>query len=280
MNPWIPSTEGEKLLFLLADSFRRPDQVGSAAFRPDINYSRSSNLADYFASAYLLNMFARAIRVGEQVVHKLKNETQGRLVAEMKYELTNRLDLLESDFKQKALERIATAVISAVFSVHVDISSALRKTLKEEFPNPVCYLCGNQQGWRKSGPYPKATLDHIWPAAWGGDSVQDNLLPACSDCNTKRNDPVSWEWDAAHAVVGPHDPGGYLAKMPRPIKNSLHLRAVMSYASANRVTLRNAALFVGPVLVEPVKLDARDTTDYFNLHGHDVERFDPQWSRE
>lgn len=31
------------------------------------------------------------------------------------------------------------------------------------------------------------TLDHVWPRRWGGLSIPDNLVPSCSNCNSKKN---------------------------------------------------------------------------------------------
>ncbi|MET3653115.1 HNH endonuclease [Dyella japonica] len=280
IETWRSATKGEDLLFLLASSFRRQDVLGPENFRPSIDYSRSVALSGFFAGAFLLNVFARSLRVGDEVVRRFGDSSETQLAREMRFELLSKLDLAESDLKDGAMGRIGDAVIAAVYASDRPISNGLRKLVKEEFPKPQCYACGKALGWRASAGLPVVSLDHVWPAAWGGDSVLENLLPACSDCNTSRNDLIGWQWVSAQALVGEHDSGSFLERLPRQYKNSIHLRAVVAYACSARVTLKDAAILIGPVLLEPQKIDERDTTDFFNLVAHDIDRYDPSWSRE
>ena len=266
-------------MFLLANSFRKQEVLAPENFRPNIEYSRSAVLGEFFAGAFVLNLFARALRVGSQIIRKYESYPENQLVRELKFELTNRLDLADSELKSGALERIANAVIAAHYASSRPISEALRKLIKEEFRKPQCYTCGQALGWKNSAGLPIVSLDHVWPAAWGGDSVEDNLLPACSNCNSRRNDLIGWQWVSAQALVGDHESSSFLATMQRPYKNALHFRALIDYACSERATLKDAALLIGPVL-EPRKIDARDTTDFFNLIAHDIKNHDPEWSRE
>jgi 5-methylcytosine-specific restriction endonuclease McrA len=48
------------------------------------------------------------------------------------------------------------------------------------------------------------TLDHLVPLVRGGRSVRANMVPACKDCNSKKQSLLAWEWDA------------YLAARARP----------------------------------------------------------------
>jgi 5-methylcytosine-specific restriction endonuclease McrA len=40
------------------------------------------------------------------------------------------------------------------------------------------------------------TADHVVPLIRGGRSVRGNLVPACKDCNSKKQSLLVWEWDA------------------------------------------------------------------------------------
>ena len=40
----------------------------------------------------------------------------------------------------------------------------------------LCHICGGRLG-------PRWTADHVKPVASGGDSTEDNFLPACGTCN-------------------------------------------------------------------------------------------------
>jgi 5-methylcytosine-specific restriction endonuclease McrA len=54
----------------------------------------------------------------------------------------------------------------------------------------VCHYCRLQVGARA------LTLDHVVPLIRGGRSVRANMVPACKDCNNRKQSRLPWEWDA------------------------------------------------------------------------------------
>jgi hypothetical protein len=84
----------------------------------------------------------------------------------------------------------------------------------------------------------------------GGETVADNLLPACHDCNSKRKHFITWAWGPVqstfHARSGDEPPPGEL-------RLSLALARLMLVASGRaaarrRLTLKEAAKRVRPVI--------------------------------
>lgn len=67
----------------------------------------------------------------------------------------------------------------------------LRKTRwwQQKTAPGLCYYC------HRKFPYKELTMDHLVPLARGGRSTKDNLVPACKDCNTKKKNMMSVEWD-------------------------------------------------------------------------------------
>jgi 5-methylcytosine-specific restriction protein A len=53
----------------------------------------------------------------------------------------------------------------------------------------VCHYCGRRVGAKT------LTMDHIVPLIRGGRSVRGNAVPACKDCNSKKQSLLPWEWD-------------------------------------------------------------------------------------
>jgi len=53
----------------------------------------------------------------------------------------------------------------------------------------VCFYCGREVGARK------LTMDHVVPLIRGGRSTRGNVVPACKECNSKKQLllPVEWE---------------------------------------------------------------------------------------
>jgi 5-methylcytosine-specific restriction protein A len=53
----------------------------------------------------------------------------------------------------------------------------------------VCHYCGRRVGVKA------LTMDHIVPLIRGGRSVRGNAVPACKDCNSRKQSLLPWEWD-------------------------------------------------------------------------------------
>jgi 5-methylcytosine-specific restriction endonuclease McrA len=53
-----------------------------------------------------------------------------------------------------------------------------------------CHYCGRDVGAKA------LTLDHIVPLVRGGRSIRANMVPACKDCNNKKQSLLAWEWQA------------------------------------------------------------------------------------
>lgn len=64
-----------------------------------------------------------------------------------------------------------------------------RSWWKRRLAAGVCYYCRRQVGPRR------LTMDHRVPLGRGGRSVRGNVVPACKECNTKKQRllPVEWE---------------------------------------------------------------------------------------
>jgi 5-methylcytosine-specific restriction endonuclease McrA len=60
----------------------------------------------------------------------------------------------------------------------------------------VCHYCRHQVGARQ------LTMDHVVPLGRGGHSVRGNVVPACKDCNTRKQSLLPVEWDEYLARLG------------------------------------------------------------------------------
>ncbi len=53
----------------------------------------------------------------------------------------------------------------------------------------ICHYCGGKF------PVRELTMDHLVPLVRGGRSTKGNLVPACKDCNTKKQHRLAFEWE-------------------------------------------------------------------------------------
>ena len=54
----------------------------------------------------------------------------------------------------------------------------------------ICHYCAGEVGSNA------LTMDHVIPLIRGGRSVRGNSVPACKDCNSKKQSLLPWEWEA------------------------------------------------------------------------------------
>jgi 5-methylcytosine-specific restriction endonuclease McrA len=59
---------------------------------------------------------------------------------------------------------------------------------KRRIADGVCFYCRSRVGGRA------LTMDHIVPLGRGGRSARGNVVPACKDCNSKKQAMVPVEW--------------------------------------------------------------------------------------
>ena len=53
-----------------------------------------------------------------------------------------------------------------------------------------CHYCQREVGAKA------LTLDHVVPLVRGGRSIRPNMVPACKDCNNRKQSTLAWEWQA------------------------------------------------------------------------------------
>lgn len=69
---------------------------------------------------------------------------------------------------------------------------ALRQTAwwRRRIATGLCHYCRRAVGAKA------LTLDHVVPLVRGGRSIRANMVPACKDCNTRKQSLLAWEWQA------------------------------------------------------------------------------------
>lgn len=122
----------------------------------------------------------------------------------------------------------------------------LEKAVMDAEKRKDCYLCGVQFS-NKSGF--ERTADHIWPLSMGGATIEENILPACEDCNRKRGHAITWAWWPIQSFYYQHKAG----KNPQSeLRLSMAMARIMMEASGRGTrrgiisTLKDAARRLWP----------------------------------
>src|SRR5262249_50048311 len=127
-----------------------------------------------------------------------------------------------------------------------------------------CYLCGTALDFDDDQSDSYCTLEHLWPSSFGGDSIEENLLPACALCNrTRKLNFATWASTSVQSVLrglnpdttDPHVISG-------PARFALHHWAGQRYAIRHGTNLRQAFMDIGP-WTEPRVVDPDDVAHFF-----------------
>lgn len=180
---WIPSTVGEEFFQELYEVLGKPITVDHPE-QSDLEYLVTP--AAFVESVRLtatVDVALRCIRVGRELRDgsKVSWKDMGK---ELRTEvgLPSRLSVNQR-FCQLA---IRTAEIAQTKPRSKVDEAKIRVRGQER-----CYLCDSVL--ETNGNAGKQfSVEHVWPQSLGGDSKLDNLLPACSDCNSNRQHQVSW----------------------------------------------------------------------------------------
>ena len=250
---WKPVTSGEELFLKIHES-----TGGALRLESDIDPDFESlisatDFADFVKLAATVEVFSRCVRDARRYLEVDESASSAAISKELRTKVAlpmrlwhdqrfgelARLVGLSAIRKQrdKGVERAAIAAVAA-----------------------VCYMCGASLD-RKKGRANTYTIEHIWPISYGGDTIEENLLPACADCNSKRGSMLSW-------VAGPVI-STYLhvnEKIPNALKLSLGLARMLHFAVSGQKpkTLKDAALACQPLMVD-LKLEPDRHHLYFEL---------------
>lgn len=161
---------------------------------------------------------------------------------------------------QAALESVKGSTLNQIYNF------AIRK-------HPNCYMCGAPLDFTNHANHAFYTCEHIWPQAYGGNSIVENLLPACHSCNNqKKQHFATWAMPAIQSLVlGLSPAGDRLQEIDGSFKFAIHYRTAQNFAISRRITLKEAFLRLGPWQEVRVR-DENDIVDVFNLENHDQER--------
>ena len=110
------------------------------------------------------------------------------------------------------------AVEAAILSIPNSVQKKIRSWA--EVQHAWCYMCGQALDFNQKDPVRSYTLEHIWPRSYGGDSIEDNFLPACISCNgDKKSNFATWTMPAIQSLLfGLKPQEENLTKIPRVLE--------------------------------------------------------------
>lgn len=224
--------------------------------------ARTREHANYFFGFTCASIFRRLIKKTEQVLEEDRpapEKTIARYIEET----------LEVNFlsQEKIACRLAALAISATESSHKDIPKSVIKAVNGTKNRLSCYICGNFLQKDSVDPTVKLTYEHIWPSCYGGDSIEENILPACRKCNDAKGDMILWH--TAHVgafCLKPNPSSDEMTRVTRSLLVAAHMKKIFNHATLYDMSLKESALQVGPISQDRHRIPyPDDARDFFNF---------------
>lgn len=223
---------------------------------------RSDFFSEYFLGINAMNILARCIKKAERV-RGIEDEAlhQSSMV---KY-LQQTLGMAHHN--DESLEKLARLVLLAASDSKRRIKDSIKKSIRNGRNEVPCYLCGSMCQHNASDNDAGIEYEHLWPASFGGNSVIENLLPACAVCNREKKDMLLWHTGHLFSFVLKPDPSSdELTAITKKAKIAAHMRSIFAKACSEQISLKTAAEILGPANMTSIyALDSGDAVDFSNF---------------
>jgi hypothetical protein len=199
--------------------------------------------ADYSRLSVTLELFLRTIRCCSETYAQAPNGTAREFGQRLRADTDLPASVVQGTAFREALKH-AGRIANDSNSVPKQIEKNVIRDSRNQ-----CYLCGSELV-KKPNHHNTATIDHIWPKLLAGESLEDNLLAACLDCNTKKAHAITWAWGPVHQT---YEFVTRDLQAPWSVRLSLALARLMSAATAGSrpLTLKQAAPQIRPAVPSP-----------------------------
>ena len=260
-------TAGEKLYLYLRSEFIDTESWEGA--REALGATgRALEFLDFFQQIAAVNLTGRLVVAGSSFADQ--NPVSDPLFQQAYTEFI-RDTIGEMGERSNRVYRLAEqAVLAARQSASDGILNRFERWAQRHHPR--CYMCRAELDFSRQHRFFTYTCEHVWPRMYGGDSMEDNFLPCCADCNSRiKRDLASWSQVNVQALIlgiGPKPSN--LREIDNVYKFAMHYRAAQLYAALHRKTLKKAFIELGPWTDVRI-VTQHDAGDFFNLENHDQE---------
>jgi len=228
---------------------------------------RQLELTDFFRQLTIVNLAGRLVIGGSSLAKQMDISDPQFQMAFMSFLRDN----LEIPYYQ--IDETYRFALRAVKASQEQISKSLARKIKNwaKIHHKYCYMCGDSLDFHDSESHCAYTCEHIWPRSYGGNSIEDNLLPACQSCNShKKGHFATWAMPAIQSLIMGFEPSSQrLQEIEGCHKFALHYRIAQKLAERKNLTLKQAFLKLGHwTEVRITRLD--DVADFFNLENYQL----------
>lgn len=261
---YAPVTAGERLCVLLF--MRLVERSNWEALRHSFPLSRRADeYVELFQEVLTVNLTCRIVSLGRSLARD-RSTTDSIFERELRIALAWTIGIPQSE-----IPSVLRSTIEAVRAAEHDFTDREMKRLRSAAKSRgvQCYMCGGKIDYDGTGHEWEAyTLDHVWPQAYGGDSIDENALPACQGCNEKKSDFATWGMVAVQSLIlGLSPTDERLNEIDKTFKFAMHSRAARRFAYIERCSMTQAFLRLGSWQRAELD-DPNELADFFTLRNH------------
>jgi 5-methylcytosine-specific restriction endonuclease McrA len=260
-----PVTAGERLFkHILKDVLGNPSVSDLSSIGVLQSGGRMEQFSEYFLGAFAYNLTGRCIKKAQSIRAEVEDISRHQDLI-INYFLRS-LELPQRP-GERNLDRLASLAFDAVNSSGKDISNRTKWQVRNGTEACKCYICGRNIESKSKDKYHKIQYEHIWPSSYGGDSLVENILPACMKCNHSKADRLLWQDSHIHSfILSPSPSVNEWKSITYPLKVAKHRAVIFDVASEREITLKEAAIEVGPMDLKSLHtVSEEDCVDFFNF---------------
>lgn len=270
MIGFVPVTHGEYLYDTIVRRFIDQEANFCSSIRGLSGIGiggRADQFSQYFSGALAFNVTARVIKAAQKIIdHPDLGESLYK--GNMLDFLCNQLKISPFQFNKADVNRLINlALESARCRVQPITKATIREILGRETQR-FCYICGAEVFAETADNSTRIQYEHIWPRSFGGDSISENLLPSCGCCNNAKASMVLWQDGPVHSfILAPNPSADEFRIVTQRARIAKHRQFIFVHAAEQRITLKSAALAVGPYDTLSIQCDdPSDAADFFSIH--------------
>lgn len=261
---FVPSTTGEILFqFILRELYQAHSLTEIQSLSILSFGGRTDFFSEYFLGISALNTLTRCIKKAERI-RGIDDETLRHPL--MVTYIQDALGIARQG--DQAVDQLARLSLQAAADSKRPIKDSVKKTLRNGLDELPCYVCGGMCRHRSSDEKEAIEYEHLWPASFGGNSVIDNILPACWACNKAKDDMLLWHTGHLFSFLLKPDPSQEeLKSISRKEKIARYMQSIFDRACEDRIPLKLAAIAIGSVNTNSIyAIDSSDAIDFSNFH--------------
>lgn len=258
-----PNTTGELLFqFILRELYQTRSLIEIQSLSILAIGGRTDFFAEYFLGISAMNTLTRCIKKSERV-RSMEDEAYRHPL--MVSYIQQSLGMARQG--DDVIDQLARLSLQAAADSKRPIKDSVKKAIRNGLNELPCYLCGGMCQRNADDEKEGLEYEHIWPSSFGGNSVIDNLLPACWACNKAKDDMLLWHTGHLFSFVLKPDPSQEeLKSISRREKIANHLRRIFDKACEDQISLKTASTIVGPADMSSIHaIDPTDAIDFQNF---------------